>query len=33
GDRFTRCTMKPFSLDTLDRELSSLARLRPRDGA
>ena len=30
GDPFTRCAMKPIPLDTLDRELASLARLRAR---
>lgn len=30
GDPFTRCAMKPIPLDTLDRELASLAALRAR---
>jgi DNA-binding NtrC family response regulator len=31
GDPFTRCAMKPIPLETLDRELASLAALRARD--
>jgi len=30
GDPLTRCALKPIALDTLDRELASLARLRAR---
>ena len=30
GDPFTRCAMKPIPLETLDRELASLAALRAR---
>jgi CheY-like chemotaxis protein len=30
GDALTRCALKPIPLDTLDRELASLARLRAR---
>ncbi len=31
GDALTRCALKPIPLDTLDRELASLARLRARE--
>jgi CheY-like chemotaxis protein len=31
GDALTRCVLKPVALDTLDRELASLARLRARE--
>ena len=31
GDPLTRCALKPIPLDTLDRELASLARLRARE--